>query len=132
MTHYLARLLEVTGIGHALVGLVLFQEPLAAIAQEGFLSTIRYGQFDRAAAFWFLLFSPACFLLGQLVAHALDRNDRRTLALIGWNLLGMGIGGVLIMPVSGFWILIMLAPLILRAARALERGPDGALERQVA
>jgi uncharacterized membrane protein len=111
-----ARLLMLTGIGHFLLGLVLFRAPLAAIIDEGVFSTIGYGQFDRASAFWFLLFGPACVLLGQLVGHGIKRGDRRTLTLIGWNLLAMGVGGALVMPISGFWILIALAPLILRQA----------------
>jgi hypothetical protein len=113
----------VTGVGHALVGVVLFSEPLGAMVREGFLSTVRYGQFDRAAAFWFLLFSPICVLLGQMVAHAMDRGDRWLLTVIGWNLLGMGVVGALIMPLSGFWILIAIAPLVFRLARTLPAGP---------
>jgi hypothetical protein len=106
----------VTGIGHTVVGLILFREPLAAMVRQGVANTIHYGQFDRAAAFWFLLFSPICFALGQIVAHAIERNDARTLRLIGWYLLAMGVVGATVMPISGFWIVIVIAPLILRGA----------------
>jgi hypothetical protein len=119
MTRFVARLLMVTGIGHALVGVALFGDPLAAMAREGFVNTIRYGQFDRAAAFWFLLFSPICVLLGRMVAHATDRGDRWLLTVVAWNVLAMGVVGAVIMPLSGFWILLVIAPLAFRLARAL-------------
>jgi hypothetical protein len=119
MTRFVARLLMVTGIGHALVGVALFGDPLAEMAREGFVNTIRYGQFDRAAAFWFLLFSPICVLLGRMVAHATDRGDRWLLTVVAWNVLAMGVVGAVIMPLSGFWILLVIAPLAFRLARAL-------------
>jgi len=123
MSRLVARLLMITGIGHALVGLVLFSGPLGAMVREGVVGTIRYGQFDRAAAFWFLLFSPICFLLGQMVAHAQDRGDRWPLDVIGWNLLAMGVVGAIVMPISGFWVLIAIAPLVFNLARSLPIDP---------
>ena len=112
-------LLKATGIGHAVVGLILFYDPLAAILRDGFFNAV-YPHFDREAAFWFMLFSPICFALGQVVDRAVERRDRRVLTLVGWYLLGMGIVGVLVLPISGFWILIALAALTFRAARGLE------------
>ena len=132
LARLIPQLLMLTGIGHTLLGLVLFREPLAAIVNEGFVSTIRYGQFDRTTAFWFLLFGPACVLLGQLVGHAFKRNDRWTLTLIGRNLLSMGVGGALVMPISGFWILIVLALPVLRAARGIDANPSTALRESMA
>jgi len=122
MNRLIGRALIATGIGHTVVGLVLFREPLAAIWRDGVANTIRDGQYDREAAFWFLLFSPLCVLLGQLVDHATARRDRWLLALVGWNVLAIGAVGALMMPVSGFWILLVLAPLVLRVARRIDAG----------
>jgi uncharacterized membrane protein len=113
-----APLLIATGIGHALLGFVLFREPLAAIAGDGVLDSIRYGQFDRAAAFWFLLFGPVCVALGRIVAHAFARGDVRLLCLIARHLLAIGAIGAAIMPISGFWLVIAIAFLVFRAAAA--------------
>ena len=124
MNRLLGRALMLTGIGHALIGLILVRHPVAAMLREGIANTVRDGQFDREAAFWFLLFSPICFLLGQLVDHALERRDRWLCALVGWNLIVMGMVGALVMPVSGFWIVIAIAPLVLRAARAIDGGSE--------
>jgi uncharacterized protein DUF6463 len=62
-------LLMATGVGHALVGVVLFREPLSAIVEEGVVNTIQpplyieQSHFDRIATFWFFIFSPVLFLL---------------------------------------------------------------------
>jgi hypothetical protein len=70
------------------------------------------------AAFWFMLFGPVCFALGQIVNRAIERGDWRTVSIVGWYLLAIGIAGAAVMPVSGFWLVIAIAPLILRTARA--------------
>jgi hypothetical protein len=127
MHHFLGRALVVTGVGHGLLGLVLFREPLAAIVRDGIANAIGLGQYDREAAFWFMLFSPACVLLGQLVDHAIEHRDRWLFSVVGWNLVAIGGVGAFIMPVSGFWILLALAPLVFKAARDV-----GAVPRPVA
>ena len=121
-----ARLLMATGVGHTVVGLLLFREPLALILRDGVLNSIHYPQFDRSAAFWFLLFSPVLFALGQLTDHAVRRGDVATLRIIGWYLLAIGVVGAIIMPLSGFWLVIAIAPLVLRAARQNSASPGTA------
>jgi hypothetical protein len=125
-------LLMATGIGHFLVGLVLFHQPLAAIVREGIVNSIppqladRLGgaDFGREAAFWFVLYGPLLCLLGQIANRALERRDTVILRLLGWNLLATGAAGALIMPLSGFWFVIGLAVLAFRDAHRLEASPD--------
>jgi uncharacterized membrane protein len=126
-----------TGVGHVLVGLALFHEPLAAIWRDGIVNSIGAQlvpgaqswlapvrpRFEREAAFWFLLFGPCLWMLGQITRRAVERPDPGLLRIVAWNLLGMGVLGALIMPVSGFWILIALAPLVLRVATRLDAEP---------
>ena len=123
MDRVIGPLLVVTGIGHALVGAVLFSDPLAAIMDAGFINAIEppsYADephFDRIAAFWFLVFSPILVLLGQLTSRAVRRSDAHTLYVIACHLLAIGIVGVVVLPVSGNWFLIVLGALILQAGR---------------
>jgi hypothetical protein len=117
---WIPRLLVWIAVGHALLGGVLYREPLAEMVREGLVSTIGpVGGFDRKAAFWFLAFSATLLLWGQLVAHASARADGRALALVGWSMLGVGVVGAFVMPVSGFWSVLAVAPLVLRAGRRL-------------
>ncbi len=118
MIRWVSRLLVWIALGHAALGAVLFREPLAAMLREGLVNTIGpFGDFDREAAFWFLVFSAMLLLWGQLVAHASERADARALGLVGWSMLGVGVAGALVMPVSGFWSVVGLAPLVLREGR---------------
>jgi len=116
MHRHAGKLLIAIGVGHAIVGLVLFRQPLAAIVGDGVLNTVR-DQLDRQAAFWFLLMSPLCVALGQVVDRAIERGDQGTLGIVGWNLLAIGVVGAAMMPLSGFWFVIAVAPLVLRAER---------------
>ena len=123
MNRLIGRLLMATGIGHTLVGVIVFREALAGTFHDGFLNAF-WPHFDRLSAFWFLLFSPALFMLGQITNQAVERSDARILRIVGWYLLGIGVVGVAALPISGFWIQIALAPLILKAARRVERPPE--------
>ncbi len=115
--------MKVTAVGHALVGAILFSEPLSAIVNAGVVNSIRppvhcaQAHFDRIAAFWFLLFSPVLFLFGQIINHAISHRDVSSLRLIGWYLVGIGIVGAAIIPVSGNWLLLPLGAIVLKAAR---------------
>jgi Family of unknown function (DUF6463) len=129
MDRFVGPLLMLTGIGHALVGVVLFHRPLAAIRDAGFFNAIQppsyvaTPHFDRIAAFWFLVFSPLLVLLGQLTSRAVRRRDTHTLDAIGWYLLAIGVVGVAVLPVSGNWVLIGLGGLVLRAGRTNRSSP---------
>lgn len=118
-------LMLVTAIGHAIVGVALFFEPLSGMAHDGFIHSIRppgyidAPDYDRISAFWFLLFSPVLFLLGQLTKGAVNIHDTRSLRLIGSYLVGIGIVGAAILPVSGNWFLIPLGALALIAANEI-------------
>ena len=116
------RLLMATAVGHALVGFVLFRESIAAVLNDGLVNAIQppyYAaepRFDRIAAFWFLLFSPVLLLLGQITNWAVEQRDAHSLKLVGWNLMGIGVFGSVVLPISGNWVLIALAAIVLRAA----------------
>jgi len=118
-------LMMVTAVGHAIVGAFLFSEPLSEMVREGVINSIQppmysaQPQFDRAAAFWFLLFTPVLFLLGQIINHAVTHEDTRSLRLIGWYLIGIGTVGSAILPLSGNWLLLPLGAVTLMAASAV-------------
>ncbi len=118
-------LMMLTAVGHALVGAFLFSEPLGEMARAGVINSIQppmysaQPHFDRAAAFWFLLFSPVLFLLGQIINHAVAHRDPGSLRLIGWYLIGIGTVGAAILPLSGNWLLLPLGAVVLMAASAV-------------
>ena len=127
----LGPLMIAMGIGHALVGIVLFHDVFMAIVREGLVNTIQppgYSaepDYDRIAFFWLVVFSPVLSMLGQITGRAIARGATDILRVVGWNLLGIGIVGTVVLPVSGNPALIVLAVLVLTAAsRAEARTPD--------
>jgi Family of unknown function (DUF6463) len=116
MIRIIERCLVVIGIGHSLLGLVLYRAPLAAIAGDGFVATVLPAHVDRQAAFWFVLFGPILVMLGQIVGRAARRDDAGIVRVVGLWLLAAGIVGVVMMPLSGFWTLIAVGILAVRAA----------------
>ncbi|MCU0537387.1 MAG: DUF6463 family protein [Hydrococcus sp. Prado102] len=105
---------------HILVGIWIFDEPLADIWRNGIFNTVASDPlapyFDREDAFWFMIVAPLLFVLGQLCCWASDRNISLP-AFLGSNLLAIAIVGVILEPISGFWLLILPACLIIAAAR---------------
>ncbi len=97
-----------TAVLHALVGVALFREPLAAILRDGYVNAVD-PHVDRRLAFWFMIMSPICAGLGLITSHAVGLADARLLGILGWTMLLLGTVGALAMPVSGFWIFVVLS-----------------------
>ncbi len=122
----LGPLMIAMGIGHAVIGIVLFNDVFMAIVREGFWNTIQppgYSadpDYDRIAFFWLVVFSPVLSMLGQVTHRAILRGSTDILRVVGWNLLGIGLVGTLLLPVSGNPALIVLAILILTTASRVE------------
>lgn len=103
------------GIIHTILGCVVLSEPLVAIAREGVFNTIG-GSVERQLTVWFLVGGNALIVLG-LLARWTQRQTGTLPAAFGWGLLIIGVWGVIAMPASGFWAIVLLAVLALVAVR---------------
>ena len=65
------------------------------------------------------MFGAMTLILGGLVHWAQDRTGTLP-SFLGWSLLALGLAGVVLMPFSGFWMILPLAVLMVVVAR---RGP---------
>lgn len=115
MERYVGRLLMATAVLHVAVGVVLERGSLRAIARSGVVNAVEPHR-DRMAAVWFLLFGAVTWVLGQL-ADWTQREHGRLPASLGWGLLALDTGGAVLMPVSGFWLVLPQGLLALRASR---------------
>lgn len=86
-------------------------EPWSDIVRNGVFNAVA-PHFERGVAFWMLMVSPFLLALGQLCFWAQEHNVRLPV-FIGWNLLITSAFGAYLMPVSGFWLLIPPALLML-------------------
>lgn len=114
MKRWIGSLLIATAVLHTVVGFILFAVPLADVMRAGVLNAVD-PHYDRAAAIWFLLFGALLWLLGMLAQWSVQQTETLP-ASFGWGLALMGLVGVLLMPISGFWLVLPQAYIILRVA----------------
>ena len=105
-----------TSILHFIGGFVFFPEPLAEIAWAGWWNAVSPDPFnlnyEREAAFWFMMISPLLFILGMLCCW-IEEQKLIMPAFVGWILLFVTIIGIVILPVSGTWLLLVPSGIIL-------------------
>jgi hypothetical protein len=112
MKRYSGVLLIGTGYLHNIIGIYLFWSPLNEIVGDGLWNTI-YPHYDRATAVWFLLFGMVILTLGHTIKW-MNQNGINIPRFIGWHLLGISVIGAFIDPVSGFWLVIPQAIILLQ------------------
>jgi len=114
-------LLMATGVLHLLMGiLVLYSRPLADIARDGFFGAVEpqtlASTFDREAAVWFVMFGLLTLILGGLVHWAQARTGFLP-AFLGWSVLLLSLVGLILMPLSGFWVVLPPAVMMILVSR---------------
>lgn len=120
-------LLIATGALDILYVLVFHARQLAAIAGDGFFNAVdpdvAFSTFDRETAFWHLMFGAMAIILGGLV-HWSQARTGTVPGLLGWSLLALCVVALVLMPVSGFWIVLPQAVLMILVSR---QGRTGAV-----
>jgi hypothetical protein len=114
MARFTGQTLMLIGALHTLVGLLNIG-PLADIARAGVFNAVG-SHTDREAAVWFLMTGVALLLVGY-VTRWTQRQTGTLPAALGWTLLAIATVGLVLMPRSGFWLLVPAAVLALAAAR---------------
>ena len=114
-SRWIGRWIAVAGLIHAAFGLVVFRSTYREILGDGLFHTVN-GQLDRELAFWFLFFGLLAIVLGLLV----DSCEARQMDLpsfFGWSLLGLTVFCLIVMPISGGWLLLPPAVGAIRGGR---------------
>ena len=110
---YSGIFLVATGIIHSIVGIAIGKDYLWGIITEGLFNTVQDDDFSRGLSFWFLVCGIAFIILGHLLHYYINKEQQPAPDLLGYWLLGLGIIGCIIMPVSGFWLFFPQALIIL-------------------
>lgn len=114
MIRWIPRLLLITAVLHTLLGLVRGLPVFRAIIGDGVINTVA-GHDDRMSVIWFLLTGFALFALADLARWTVRETGRIPARLGGW-LVGLAVPGIVLMPVSGFWLLAVIGILGLVSA----------------
>ncbi len=105
MKSWIAYFIIGIGFVHCLVGALLIGHIFQDLWSEGLFNTVN-GQLEREAFFWFMAFGLLLMLLG-VVLYWLAQAKFRLPATFAWLLLSFLLVLVIIMPVSGAWLLLV-------------------------
>ncbi len=109
MRVWIGRWIIGVGVIHTVIGFVLFAEPLREIVAARLWNSLSPSTPMRYLAFWFLFGGVTTILVGYL-ADWIERVAERALPRpLGWTLLGVALAGVILTPVSGFWLVFPAA-----------------------
>ena len=112
---YSGIFLVATGILHSVVCIVMGKDNLWGIIKDGLFNSIQENDFLRGMSFWSLLFGVSIIILGHLLHFYIKKEQQPAPNFLGYWLLILGIIGCIIMPVSGFWLIIPQALIIIFA-----------------
>ena len=101
---WIGKWLIAVGVIHSLFGFVFMRSTLAVLWSERGFNTVN-GQPAREAVFWFLFTGFLLLTVGALI----DQVERRGLALpwfVTWSFVLLTVIGVVVMPISGIWLLL--------------------------
>jgi hypothetical protein len=107
--------LVATGIIHNTVGLLMGWQILFRLAADGLFNTVDTDQDE--SFFWFLFSGFMMMLLGQLMQDYIREHQQPVARYIGYYLLLLAVVGCILMPLSGFWIVLPQAFIIIQANR---------------
>ena len=113
---YSGILLIATGVIHTVVGIALGGEYLWEILNDGLFDALG-DDAHRNFAFWFLAMGIILIILGHVLHHYISREQKPVPRFIGYYFLGLSVVGCIIVPVSGFWLFIPQALIIIFAKR---------------
>jgi hypothetical protein len=105
-------LLIATGVIHNLVGFFIGKDVLLEILTSGVINSINT-EMDRNAIFWFLFSGFMMIILGKLMQDYSKHFNKALPVSLGHYLLALTIVGCIMMPISGFWIVLPQAVLII-------------------
>jgi hypothetical protein len=111
------KLLIATGAIHTLVGIAVGLGVTDELGGRNlFVEVARHGvapDLARMAMFWFLFFGFAIAVLGDFM-HGMEQRGVELPARLGWQIGALGLAGGLMIPASGFWLVLPQAWWIIR------------------
>lgn len=109
---YSGVFLVATGILHTIVAVLLRKETYQAMIQDGLVNSIN-GDFVRGFALWFMVCGILIIMLGLTLHYYIRREQKPAPLFLGYSILLFSIIGGLIEPVSGFWLFVPQALIII-------------------
>ncbi len=113
---YSGMFLSATGMIHTVVALTQEWRVYKAVFSDGLFDSIG-NDMQKALAFWFFIIGIILIMFGQSLQYYINKEQMPAPLFLGYALLIFSVLGCFIMPVSGFWLFIPQALIIVFAKR---------------
>jgi hypothetical protein len=112
MKYWIGKWIVAVSIIHTIFAFVVFPEVISQIFLDGVFDSIGVDPL-RGAVVWFLLFGFVLFALGLATNIIEEMSNGNIPVSIGFSLLFIILLGVILMPISGFWLALPPALIII-------------------
>lgn len=113
---YSGTFLSVTGVIHIIYAMIQNWSTYEDLFSEGLINSIGDNA-QRALSFWFFLIGVLLIMFGQSLQHHIKKQKKPAPLSLGYALLFFSAFGCFIIPLSGFWLFIPQALIIILAKR---------------
>lgn len=113
---YSGTFLAVTGIIHTIYALLLGKEAFVEMIRDGLINSTG-ANYSRAFALWFLVCGIILVFWGQTLQYYIKKEQKPAPLFLGYCILAFAVAGCVVEPVSGFWLFLPQAFIIITANR---------------
>jgi len=110
MKKWIGKWVMFVAVGHTAVGIMFFGSVYQQLLAKGLYNSISSEQ--AGLAVWFALFGFVLFVVGMLLS-ALEANHSSIPKSVGVALCLLTVLGIVLMPISGFWLMFPAIVVIL-------------------
>lgn len=103
MKNWIGKWVMFVALAHTAFGIMLFGGVYRELLARGLYNAVSSEKIGLAV--WFALFGVLLFVVGLLLS-ALESNRSRIPGSVGIALLLLTVLGIVLMPVSGFWLML--------------------------
>jgi len=111
---YSGIFLILTGLLHIAVGILLFKDTFAEYINNGIINSVTENSVQETG-FWFLVCGTLVIMWGLTMHHYIRKTYKPAPKFLGYFLLIISLIGGLIVPISGFWLFVPQALIIIMA-----------------
>jgi hypothetical protein len=113
---YSGMLLSATGIIHIIVAITQEWNIYKELFFDGLINSIG-DNLQKALSFWFFIIGIILIVFGQTLQYYINKEQMPAPLFLGYSLFVFSIVGCFIVPLSGFWLFIPQALIIIFAKR---------------
>ena len=113
---YSGTFLVITGIIHTFYALFLGKDAFAEMIRDGLINSTGEN-YSRAFALWFLVCGVILVIWGQTLQYYIKKEQKPAPLFLGYCILAFSVAGCIVEPISGFWLFLPQAFVIITANR---------------